>query len=64
MRIGIESGEVVAESGDSTFATGEALNVAARLQQSAAPGEILMGPTAHGLTVGAVVAEPAGEREL
>ena len=64
VRIGIESGEVVAESGDSTFATGEALNVAARLQQSAAPGEILMGPTAHGLTVGAVVAEPAGEREL
>ena len=38
VRIGIESGEVVAESGDSTFATGEALNVAARLQQSAAPG--------------------------
>ena len=64
VRIGIEAGEVVAESGDSTFATGEALNVAARLQQSASPGEILMGPTAHGLTIGAVVAEPAGEREL
>ena len=64
VRIGIEAGEVVAESGDSTFATGEALNVAARLQQSASPGEILMGPTAHGLTIGAVVVEPAGEREL
>jgi class 3 adenylate cyclase/tetratricopeptide (TPR) repeat protein len=64
VRIGIEAGEVVAESGDSTFATGEALNVAARLQQSASPGEILMGPTAHGLTIGAVVAEPAGERAL
>ncbi len=63
-RIGIESGEVVAESGDSTFATGEALNVAARLQQSAEPGEVLMGPTAHGLTVGSVVAEPLGERAL
>ena len=64
VRIGIESGEVVAESGDSTFATGEALNVAARLQQSAAPGEILMGPTAHGLTLGAVVVEPGGARVL
>ena len=35
---GIESGEVVADDADSTFATGEAVNVAARLQQSAAPG--------------------------
>jgi class 3 adenylate cyclase/tetratricopeptide (TPR) repeat protein len=64
VRIGIESGEVVAESGDSTFATGEALNVAARLQQGAEPGEILIGPTAHGLTAGAVVTEPAGARAL
>src|SRR5207248_10297275 len=31
-RIGIESGEVVADDSDSTFATGEAVNVAARLQ--------------------------------
>ena len=53
VRIGIEAGEV-AEDGDSTFATGEALNVAARLQQSADPGEILIGPTAHGLTAGRV----------
>ena len=58
VRIGIEAGEVVVEDGDSTFATGEALNVAARLQQSADPGEILMGPTAHGLTAGRVVTEP------
>src|SRR6266702_7857909 len=43
-RIGIESGEVVAEDGDSTFATGEAVNLAARLQQAAKPGEILIGP--------------------
>ena len=50
VRIGIEAGEVVVEDGDSTFATGEALNVAARLQQSAEPGEILIGPTAYGLT--------------
>ena len=38
-RIGIESGEVVADESESTFATGEAVNVAARLQQLAEPGE-------------------------
>jgi len=37
-RIGIESGEVVVDDGDSTFATGEAVNVAARLQQSGDAG--------------------------
>src|SRR5712691_11306722 len=36
-RIGIESGELVVEDVVSTFATGEAVNVAARLQQSSAP---------------------------
>src|SRR6478735_4603126 len=42
-RIGIESGEVVADDSDSTFATGEAVNVAARLEQSAEPGQLLVG---------------------
>ena len=64
VRIGIESGEVVAETGDSTFATGEALNLAARLQQCAEPGEILIGPTAYGLTAGTVTVEPVGDRSL
>ena len=63
VRIGIEAGEVVVEDGDSTFATGEAINVAARLQQTADPGEILIGPTAYGLAAG-VVTEPLGERAL
>src|SRR5438552_8405695 len=39
-RVGIEAGEVVVDETDSTFATGEAVNLAARLQQAAAPGEI------------------------
>src|ERR671914_248861 len=34
-RVGVEAGEVVVEEGDSTFATGEAVNLAARLQQTA-----------------------------
>src|SRR6266702_2275749 len=45
-RVGIESGEVVAEDGDSTFATGEAVNLAARLQSEAEPNQILVGPAA------------------
>ena len=36
-RVGIESGEVVVDNAESTFVTGAAVNVAARLQQSAAP---------------------------
>src|SRR5437899_12262996 len=35
-RIGVEAGEVVVDDSESTFATGEAVQVAARLQQSAA----------------------------
>ena len=63
VRIGIEAGELVVEDGDSTFATGEAINMAARLQQNAEPGEILVGPTARGLAPG-VVTESVGERPL
>ena len=63
-RIGVEAGEVVADDSDSTFATGEAVNLAARLQQAAAPGEILIGPFAHRLTVGVVETEERGELEL
>ncbi len=37
-RIGIEAGEVVVDGSESTFATGEAVNLAARLQEAARPG--------------------------
>jgi class 3 adenylate cyclase/tetratricopeptide (TPR) repeat protein len=63
-RIGIEAGEVVVDESDSTFATGEAVNVAARLQQAAAPGEILIGEAAHRLTQGRIEATEAGPLEL
>src|SRR5215475_14564499 len=43
-RAGIESGEVVVDDVASTFVTGEAVNVAARLQQSAPPGGVVIGP--------------------
>jgi class 3 adenylate cyclase/tetratricopeptide (TPR) repeat protein len=59
-RIGIEAGEVVTGAGDSTFATGEAVNLAARLQQVAEPGQILLGPAAHRLTLGRVEVDDIG----
>ena len=59
-RVGIESGEVVAEDGEATFATGEAVTLAARLEQSAEPGQLLLGPAAHRLTLGRVEVEDVG----
>src|SRR5947208_4882033 len=64
VRIGVEAGEVVADDSDSTFATGEAVNIAARLQQMAQPGQILIGPGTYRLTIGRVVAEDVGPLEL
>ena len=44
LRIGVNTGEVVVDATrDSSFVTGDAVNVCARLEQSAAPGEILVG---------------------
>src|ERR671932_548355 len=64
VRIGVEAGEVVADDSDSTFATGEAVNIAARLQQMAQPGQILIGPGAYRLTLGRAVTEDVGPLEL
>ena len=60
-RIGVNTGEVVA--GDpatgQALVTGDAVNTAARLEQAAAPGEILIGEETYRLTRDAVRAEPA-----
>jgi class 3 adenylate cyclase/tetratricopeptide (TPR) repeat protein len=63
-RVGVEAGEVVVGDGESTFVTGEAVNIAARLQQAAAPGEIVLGPTVRRLTAGTVEVEDAGPVEI
>ncbi|MGZ8716485.1 MAG: ATP-binding protein, partial [Gaiellaceae bacterium] len=64
-RVGIESGEVVTEDdAESTFATGEAVNLAARLQQEAGAGEILVGPGAARLVGGRIELEQVGPLEL
>jgi class 3 adenylate cyclase/tetratricopeptide (TPR) repeat protein len=57
VRIGVNTGEVVAGSGE-TLVTGDAVNVAARLEQAAASGEILIGAATERLVRNAVVAVP------
>jgi class 3 adenylate cyclase/tetratricopeptide (TPR) repeat protein len=56
VRIGVNTGEVVTGSGDS-LVTGDAVNIAARLEQSAATGEVLIGERTYELVRGAVEAE-------
>src|SRR5690348_10103856 len=47
-RIGVNTGEVVTGEGD-TLVTGDAVNVAARLEQAAEPGEVLIGASTRRL---------------
>jgi class 3 adenylate cyclase len=56
-RIGVNTGEVVTGT-EERLATGDAVNVAARLQQAAAPAEILVGGPTLELAGGMAEAEP------
>jgi len=56
-RIGVNTGEVVTGEGD-TLVTGDAVNVAARLEQAAEPGEVLIGGETRRLVRGAVQVAP------
>ena len=69
VRIGVNTGEVVA--GDATtgqaLVTGDAVNVAPRLEERAAPDEILIGEATYRLVRAAVDAEevdPTGARDV
>jgi len=55
-RIGVNTGEVLTGT-EERLATGDAVNVAARLEQAAEPGEVLIGEPTLALLQGAVVAE-------
>jgi class 3 adenylate cyclase len=55
-RIGITTGEVVTGT-EERLATGDAVNLAARLEQAAQPGEVLIGEATFRLVQGAVDAE-------
>lgn len=59
MRTGVNTGEVIAgdASQGQAFVTGDPVNVAARLEQAAGPGEILIGEPTHRLVRDAVRVE-------
>ena len=64
-RIGVNTGEVVAgEGAGGSLVTGDAVNVAARLEQAATPGEVLIGAETFRLVRDAVVAEPIEPLEV
>jgi tetratricopeptide (TPR) repeat protein len=60
VRIGVNTGEVVAGdvAAGQALVTGDAVNVAARLEQHAPPGEVLIGDATHRLVREAMEAEP------
>jgi class 3 adenylate cyclase/tetratricopeptide (TPR) repeat protein len=62
-RIGVNTGEVVTGT-EERLATGDAVNVAARFEQAAAPGEVLIGEATHALVHEAVQAEPVEQLVL
>jgi class 3 adenylate cyclase len=57
VRIGVNTGEVVTAADDS-LVTGDAVNVAARLEQAAGAGEVLLGEDTYRLVRDAVTVEP------
>ena len=65
-RTGINTGQVVAgdNSTGSTLATGDMVNVAARLEARARPGEIVIGAATHRLVRDAITAEELEPLEL
>jgi class 3 adenylate cyclase len=66
LRIGVNTGEVTFGVGDAggTMVTGDAVNVAARLEQAASPGEVLLGGQTLGLVRELVEVEAAGSLVL
>jgi len=64
VRIGVNTGEVVAGDQSDTLVTGDAVNVAARLEQAAEPGTVLIGEETLRLVRDAVVAEPVPPLEV
>jgi class 3 adenylate cyclase/tetratricopeptide (TPR) repeat protein len=63
LRIGVNTGEVVAGEGE-TIVTGDAVNVATRLEQAAGPGEVLIGMETFRLVRDAVGVEKVPPLDL
>ncbi|HEV8054392.1 MAG: AAA family ATPase [Chloroflexi bacterium] len=68
VRVGIETGEALVDLGAvenrQRMVVGECVNIAARLQQDAEPGQIIVGPTCHDATSDAAQFEPLGTLPL
>jgi class 3 adenylate cyclase len=66
VRVGVGTGEVIAAhpTADQPLATGEAVSFAARLEELAGAGEILIDEKTHRLVQACVHAEPAGDHTL
>lgn len=63
VRTGVNTGPVVTGT-EERLATGDAVNLAARLEQAAAPGEIVIGPETWRLVRGMVTVEPLPPLDL
>ncbi len=63
-RIGVNTGGVVVGGEGETLVTGDAVNVAARLEQAAPPGEVLIGAETRQLVRDAVVVDATEPLEL
>jgi class 3 adenylate cyclase/tetratricopeptide (TPR) repeat protein len=66
VRTGVNTGEVVTgnQAAGRVLVTGDTVNVAARLEQHAEPGEVLLGEATHRLVRNAVDAEPVESIEV
>jgi class 3 adenylate cyclase/tetratricopeptide (TPR) repeat protein len=66
VRTGVNTGEVLARepADQEALVVGDAINVAARFEQTAEPGEILIGEATYRLVHDAVTAEPVGPVDL
>jgi class 3 adenylate cyclase len=65
MRIGVNTGEVIAGTGgDELMVTGDAVNVAARLQQTAEAGQVVAGERTYLAARSAFTFEPLAKRAL
>ncbi|MBI2708881.1 MAG: AAA family ATPase [Actinobacteria bacterium] len=63
MRIGVNTGEVLVgamRAGGATTAMGDVVNLASRLQTTARPGEVLVGPATYKATRHVIAFEPRG----
>jgi class 3 adenylate cyclase/tetratricopeptide (TPR) repeat protein len=58
VRVGLNTGEVVTGDGETTLVTGDAVNIAKRLEEAAGPGEVVLGEATRRLVGESASLEP------